>query len=146
MNVKAIFKAKVSWWIFLPIYALFLYFAILGIIDEKWSIVLIMAITAVIFLNLTLFTRYIVTLKDELFIQIGWFGGYKILISDILSIEKTRIALASPAPSLDRIQINYGKYSSVIISPADKLAFIKFLREINPNISLKPPLDRNCRN
>ena len=105
-----------------------------------------MAITAVIFLNLTLFTRYIVTLKDELFIQIGWFGGYKILISDILSIEKTRIALASPAPSLDRIQINYGKYSSVIISPADKLALIKFLREINPNISLKPPLDRNCRN
>ncbi len=145
MKVKAIFKAKISWWLFGPIYLLLAYPIYKGIQEEKWLIAIIMAATIALMLNLTLLTRYIVTLKDELFIQVGWFGGSKILISDIVSIEKTRIALASPAPSLDRIQINYGKYSSVIISPSDKLAFIKFLREINPNISLKSPLDEQIK-
>ena len=42
--------------------------------------------------------------------------------------------ISSPAASFDRIEITYGKFEEIIISPKHKLKFYEDLQKINPNI------------
>lgn len=56
-------------------------------------------------------------------------------IDKIKSISKTKSLLSSPAASLtDRIELKFGTYDAVIISPKEKKEFIRALVKINPNI------------
>lgn len=50
---------------------------------------------------------------------------WKVPIEDITSVEATRSPLSSPALSLDRLRIRYGKNRRIMISPADKAGFLK---------------------
>lgn len=50
---------------------------------------------------------------------------WKVPIDDITSVEATRSLLSSPALSLDRIRIRYGKNRRVMISPADRDGFLR---------------------
>lgn len=50
---------------------------------------------------------------------------WRIPIADITSVEATRSLFSSPALSLDRIRIHYGKRGRIMISPADKAGFLK---------------------
>jgi hypothetical protein len=40
-------------------------------------------------------------------------------------VEETRNPLSSPALSLDRLKITYGNGKRIMISPADKIGFLK---------------------
>ena len=60
----------------------------------------------------------------------------KIDIKSIRKIYKTRNPLSSPALSIDRIAIVYNKFDEVLISPADRAAFIQELVAINPAIEV----------
>jgi hypothetical protein len=51
-------------------------------------------------------------------------------------IAETHNPLSSPALSLDRIEIEFGAYDSVMISPKDKTGLITAITAINPNIVL----------
>jgi hypothetical protein len=42
--------------------------------------------------------------------------------------------VSSPALSLDRLQLSYGKSKSIIVSPKNKSAFVDHLQQVNPNI------------
>ena len=42
--------------------------------------------------------------------------------------------MSSPAPSFDRIELKYGKFDEIIISPKDKLSFANDLTQINTEI------------
>lgn len=50
---------------------------------------------------------------------------WKIPLREITGMEPTRSVLSSPALSLDRIRIEYGKGKSIMISPQDKQKFIE---------------------
>lgn len=50
---------------------------------------------------------------------------WTVALDQIGSVEATRSLLSSPALSLDRIRIRYGKRRSIMISPADKAGFLK---------------------
>ena len=50
---------------------------------------------------------------------------WKVPIEDITSVQATRSLLSSPALSLDRIRIRYGKNRRVMISPADRAGFLR---------------------
>jgi len=50
---------------------------------------------------------------------------WKVPIEEITSVKATRSLLSSPALSLDRILIRYGKRGRIMISPADKAGFLK---------------------
>jgi len=50
---------------------------------------------------------------------------WRIPIDQITSVTTTRSPLSSPALSLDRISIRYGKRRRIMISPADKAAFLR---------------------
>lgn len=50
---------------------------------------------------------------------------WKVPVDQITSVSATRNPLSSPALSLDRICIRYGKRRRIMISPADKAGFLK---------------------
>ncbi len=50
---------------------------------------------------------------------------WKVPIDEIISVRATRNPLSSPALSLDRLSIRYGKRKRIMISPADKAGFLK---------------------
>ena len=50
---------------------------------------------------------------------------WRVPIEDITSVKRTRNPLSSPALSLDRIMIRYGKRRRIMISPADRKGLLK---------------------
>lgn len=72
---------------------------------------------------------------DVLYIQCGFLYNQQIKISSIRQIKETNNPISSPALSLDRIEIKFDKYNSVLISPKEKEMFIKHLQQINPGIA-----------
>jgi hypothetical protein len=78
-------------------------------------------------------TKYIIE-EEYLVAKSGPFV-YKIKISDITNINKTRNFISSPACSLDRIEVKSDN-KFLIISPKDKTYFIDMLQEKNPSIKV----------
>lgn len=54
----------------------------------------------------------------------------------IKNISETRNPISSPALSLDRLEIVYNRFDSVLISPADKIDFIAELLHRKPDIEV----------
>ncbi len=67
----------------------------------------------------------------DLHIRSGPFS-WRVPLRDIRSVTPTRNPLSSPALSLDRLRIDYGRKSSIMISPTDKDAFVTELRKRVP--------------
>ena len=61
----------------------------------------------------------------------------KIAVSGIRRIETSRNLVSSPAMSLDRLEIFYDKFESVVISPKDKIGFVKALKIAQPNLEIR---------
>ncbi len=72
---------------------------------------------------LTVATYYIVN-RGTLTIVAGPFR-WKVPLDEISSVEPTRSPLSSPALSLDRLRIHYGKKRRIMVSPADKEGFLR---------------------
>lgn len=89
------------------------------------------------FIYLYLSTEYIITNDNGLLIKCGFLINERIDIKAINKINKTRTILAAPAFSFERIQIYFGLYQSVVISPVNKDNFIKQLLLINPEIEIE---------
>jgi hypothetical protein len=91
---------------------------------------------------LTVFLVYFVTAihyvieGNTLFIQCRGFYKYAIPVDSIRKIEEIRSMLSSPAGSTDRLEIFYNKYDSVVVSPKNKSAFIRALKERKPEIEV----------
>lgn len=81
-------------------------------------------------------TTYYIINGNDLIIKCGFLFNKTIKIDTIKKIEETNNLLSSPAASLDRIEIGYNQYDSVMISPKDKLDFINQLVTINENINV----------
>ncbi len=58
-------------------------------------------------------------------------GPFKktIPVADIREITPSRNILSSPALSLDRLKIRYGKRAFILVSPEDKEGFLRAIRE-----------------
>jgi len=87
-------------------------------------------------LHLFLNTNYTI-LNNVLKIKSGFLYKKDLDINSIQSIRSSNSLISSPAASFDRIELKYGKFSSVIISPKDKMSFIEDLLMINPSIENK---------
>lgn len=73
--------------------------------------------------------------SKKLVVKSGYFYR-KIDIEHIKTIKKSKSWISSPALSIDRIEISYNKYDSVLISPKNREQFVQELQQINPNIEL----------
>ena len=77
----------------------------------------------------TLFgTRYELT-PGRLRIRCGPFR-WNVSLNEICAVTPTRNPLSSPALSLDRLRIDYGRGSSVMISPRDQARFLAELERL----------------
>jgi len=97
--------------------------------------ILLLLVTFALILHMFLTTIYTID-NGKLKIKSGFFSYKPIEISEIKRIKKTNNIISSPAASFDRIEIQYGKFKSIIISPKDKLNFCKDLNELNPEITI----------
>ena len=88
---------------------------------------------AIYMASLSFLTRYVIE-KESLTVFYGFFLKKRIPISSITSIHHSHNPLSSPALSLRRLLIRYGKYDEVLVSPVDQEAFIAALKAVNPNI------------
>ena len=98
-------------------------------------------------------TTILTTILLTTFISWVWFGTYyeikgkqlivvggpfrwKIDVMSINSIRKTLNPLSSPALSLKRLEIQYGKYNTILISPKHDNKFCEMMKKINPKIEI----------
>ncbi|PIC80192.1 hypothetical protein CSV75_09545 [Sporosarcina sp. P18a] len=66
------------------------------------------------------------------------FGPFKskIHINEIKKISRTKSPFTAPALSVDRLEILYGKYDVINISPKNESEFILSLLAVKPNIQI----------
>jgi len=96
------------------------------IAEAPWSIRIVVAVVTVLVIVLlfSVFTRTHYTVANgELRIVSGPFRR-TISLADITGVEPTRNPLSSPALSMDRLKVSYGKKKYILISPADKTGFL----------------------
>jgi hypothetical protein len=108
---------------------------VLMLTEKAWAGVVIVACIAAFILHMFSTTYYIIS-GNELKVRSGFLINIAIDIDQITKITPTNNILSAPALSLDRLEIFYNKYDSVMISPENKEGFIAALTTINPQISI----------
>lgn len=130
------FKSKIGLEIVIPLSVVFIGTSIPMFISGAWVGLIIVGLVALFSAHMLLTTYYVVD-KGMVNVHCGFFINRNIEIASIRSIVETNNALSSPAASLDRLEINYNKYDSVMISPKDKAGFIDLLKSMKPDIEVK---------
>ncbi len=132
------FPSKRDWWLGLLIWGLMLLAAIPAFLQPGKGQLIIM-VAVILFIGWIWFGTGYEILDDELKVRCGPFRQ-RIPLQEIREIKRTRSPLSSPACSLDRMEIKYGKSKRVMISPADQEGFIKMLTGKSPQIHLDEDL------
>jgi hypothetical protein len=129
------YRSKIGLELIIPLLIIFGGLAITMVVNKAWAGVIILAPILAFITHMLLTTYYIVD-GQTLVVKCGFLVNMKIDINTIKSIKETNNALSSPAASLDRLEISYGKYDNVMISPKEKAEFISALININPSIEV----------
>lgn len=134
-----VFRSRVDWWlvaiVFVPM-ALACWGSARALYDSRstdnWVAVGISWSVSALVTWLFVSTAYEVGPTD-LVIRAGPLRE-SVPIASIRRIAPSRSLLASPALSLRRMELTYGKYDSAIVSPKDEAGFVAALQARNPNI------------
>ncbi len=133
------FRSKVDWWLaaVLLISALASVMAV-AIVAVVESPLLALAISPLLLLSAGLplwllrATEYRIDATD-LHVRCGPFT-WRVPFSEIRAVTPTRNPLSSPALSLDRLRIDFGRMSSIMLSPVDKESLVAELRKRVPAV------------
>lgn len=125
------FKSKIDRWLLYLLIAVIVFeVVVLGVAaTQAGSVVAALSIVAAALLIVALIGSLLVrthyTVEGNILrIASGPFS-WKVPVDQIESVKATRNPLSSPALSLDRLQISYGKDRRIMVSPADKAGFLK---------------------
>lgn len=131
------YKSKLGLELMTPITVILIGVSIPMLVDGAFGLWLILIGGLSLFI-FHLFSTTFYTIKDDtLLVKSGFFYRSIININSIKKIRETTSLLASPATSLDRLEISYNRFGSVLVSPREKEDFIKTLTEQNPNIEVE---------
>jgi len=129
------FKSKVDRWIILVLIAAIVsIICSIGLIALEGGdplattvtiIVLLLAIALIV--SIMIGTHYTVE-RDTLKVNSGPFR-FKIPLDQIEFVKASRSPLSSPAMSMDRLLIRYGKRRRILVSPDDKDGFLRAIRQ-----------------
>ena len=132
------YSSKISYGLLIIVFIVFFSPLILNLIKSEitlnmilFSLFLIVIYGCIVYLFFK--TEYIIE-ENKLKIKWGFFTYKPIEIKDIKEITKSNNIISSPAASFDRIEIKYGKFEEMIISPKDKFGFAQYLTNLNPKI------------
>ena len=129
------YKSKIGLELVIPIMLVLSTTLILMAYQQVWPGIIII-ILATAFISHMFLTTYYLIRDNQLFINCGFFFKKTVSIDTIKKISETNNFISSPAASLDRLEIRFNKYDSVIISPKEKSEFIKDLLSIKPAIEV----------
>ena len=132
------YPSKVSYGLLSFIFVVFFAPLLPDVINEGFHINLLGILIPLLLIfglvvHLFLKTEYSID-ENVLKIKCGFFGYPPIQINDIKEITSSSTLMSSPAPSFDRIEIKYGKFEAIVLSPQAKSEFAAHLTQINPNI------------
>jgi hypothetical protein len=130
------FSSKVDWWYFAVMAAVALSLAVVApavVADHWWMTVVLASPLALLIWNLRS-TFYVVN-GDTLTVRCLLLRK-TVPLTSVTKLRASRDPRASPALSLDRIEVLFG-YDSVLVSPKDKVAFIHALRARKPSIAVE---------
>jgi hypothetical protein len=131
-----VYKSKISPIILIIAIALFGGLSVFYTAGHIWDALAINLLVCAFIAYLYTTTYYTIT-GNILNVHCGFFYNTDIDIASIKSIAETNSVLSAPALSLDRIEIFYNKYDSIVISPLNKTDFIAALKDINNTIEIK---------
>lgn len=113
-------------------------FNIYILITEGFDLVLLLIIFSPIAFIIYVIKATIYKINNKiLFIKSSFFFCKILPIKEIRKIEEVTNLISSPAMSIKRLELFYGKYDSILISPKNKKDFIKAILLINNNIEIK---------
>lgn len=131
-----IYKSKIGLELVIPLLIVF-GTALILILNEKSSwLGLIILFPVILFVVHMFMTTYYVINENNLTIKCGFLINLTLDIRTIKKISETNNLLSSPATSIDRIEIMFGNFDSVIISPKDKKEFINDILALNPRVEV----------
>jgi len=136
-KMKKIHNSKIGLELVIPLVLVFGTVLVL-IISEKpsWIVIAILFSVILFVVHMFMTTNYSIE-NNELKIKCGFLSNKSIDIKTIKKITETNNPQSSPATSLDRLEITYGKFDSILISPKQKTEFINDIKRLNPNIEIK---------
>lgn len=136
-NVVKTYRSKVSKrlvaFVFLAFYGPLIFY--INDIHEKAELLFLLILTLFFIFTLSFILGIVYSIEnDKLIIKVGLFKYKPIDILEIKEVSKTNSIISAPAASFDRIEIKYGQYDEVVISPNDQQGFVNELKRINPKI------------
>lgn len=133
MKNSKVYKSKIDKWLLAFVLLVLIAPTIMILKEKEWFVGGILLATLIFTIHLFSTTFYTIH-EGYLIVKAGFLVNKKIDIQEITKAVKSRSLLSSPALSLDRLEITYRKYDSVLISPKDKEGFVKDLLDLNSKI------------
>ena len=133
-----IYYSKVSYTLLIVVFIVFFGPLIPNYINDGFNSTMFLTTLALIILfglivHMFFNTTYKIE-KEKLHIKCGFFKYRPVNIREMKKVSTSSNVISSPAASFDRIEITYGKFEELIISPKYKTKFVEDLQKINPKI------------
>ena len=129
------YKSKIDLWLIIILTLVFGGIVIFSVIKKEWIGFIIAIIPTIFIWNMFRSTYYIVT-EEELIIRCGIFYKLVIKITDIRKISESNDLISSTALSIDRLEILYNRFDTILISPKKKYEFLQSIETLKPDIEI----------
>ena len=135
------FTSKKDWWMTLIIFGT-VAISVAAVIPlffveiNVGTIITYLVIGLTVWLVLGIYFRTFYTVEEDIVKVVSGPFRWKVPISEITSIRSTKSILSSPALSMDRLEIKYGNYKYIIISPEDKDGFVQQIVRRNEKVQV----------
>lgn len=129
------YKSKIDLWLIIILTLVFGGIVIFSVIKKEWIGFIIAIIPTLFIWDMFKSTFYIIT-EEELIIRCGIFYKLVIKITDIRKISESNDLISSPALSIDRLEILYNRFDTILISPKKKYEFLQSIETLKPDIEI----------
>lgn len=129
------YKSKIDLWLIIILTLVFGGIVIFSVIKKEWIGFIIAIIPTIFIWDMFNSTFYIIT-EEELIIRCGIFYKLVIKITDIRKISESNDLISSPALSIDRLEILYNRFDTILISPKKKYEFLQSIETLKPDIEI----------
>ncbi|QDK83811.1 hypothetical protein EXU85_22455 [Spirosoma sp. KCTC 42546] len=130
------YKSKVGLELLMPLVIILGGVGAVNAYNENWPGLLILVLVGSFITHLFATTYYQID-GTRLRIKSGFLVNKSLDINTITKITETNNPLSSPATSMDRLELSYNKFDSILISPRDKIGFIQELKQVKPAIEVR---------
>lgn len=130
------YRSKIGLAIVLPLAIGLISAEILLLLNHLWRGAIFIILAALFITYLYFDTFYTIINDGKLLIKGGFFVKREINIKSIKTLKATNNPMSAPAFSLDRLEVCFNKYDTILISRENKNSFIEQLKEANSNMLL----------